>query len=97
MSREVLRALRDRAEALLQPGQELAVATDAHTDPTKVAIAFARPTHSWVMLVDRREYDGVALARVLDFELAGTAARPTAQARASAAQAAKARPKELLC
>jgi hypothetical protein len=64
----VLTDLRDKAESMLAPGHEIAVCTDAQTDRQRVAIAFARPTVSWVMTVDQSEWSGLFLAQLLGFE-----------------------------
>jgi hypothetical protein len=66
------RAIRDKAEAMLRPGDELAVATDASADP--VLIGVATPVQSLVIAVDNAEIgEGwqaqVDLARRMGFEL----------------------------
>lgn len=61
------RALRDKAEAMLKPGDELAIVTDASADPVLIGVATAR--QSLVIAVDRTEYDGLALAKLCGFEL----------------------------
>lgn len=61
------RAIRNKAEAMLQPGDELAVATDASADP--VLIGICTSAHALVIAVARSEYDGLALAKLCGFEL----------------------------
>lgn len=69
------RAIRDKAEALLRPDDELAVATDASADP--VLIGLATRKQSLVIAVAASEYDGLALAKLCGFELR----QPTAMER----------------
>lgn len=68
------RALRDRAEALLKPGQEFAFATDSNTDGTdsagKVLLAIATPRWCGVFTIDKAEYTlagAIALGNLLGF------------------------------
>lgn len=61
--------IRAAAEAQLaaQPGNELGVASDARADP--VLIGVATPRCSCVIAVPRAQYDGVALAALLQFPM----------------------------
>jgi hypothetical protein len=65
------RALRDRAESLLRPGQEFAFATDANSQEGVVLIAIAKPAWCGVFSISKAEYglDGaIALANLLGFQ-----------------------------
>jgi hypothetical protein len=65
------RALRDRAESLLRPGQEFAFATDAHSQEGVVLLAIAKPAWCGVIAISKTEYglDGaIALANLLGFQ-----------------------------
>lgn len=69
------RSICDRAEALLRPADELAIATDASADPVLVGVATKR--QSLVIAIDRSEYDGLAFAKACGFEFR----QPTAMER----------------
>lgn len=59
--------LRDKAIAMrAESGVPYAVVTDASADPVRVAIA--TPTESLVIKIDRSEYDGMKVLRVLGID-----------------------------
>ena len=60
------RAIRDKAEAMLKPGDELAVATDASADPVLIGVATRK--QSLVIAVAAQEYDGLVLAELLGWK-----------------------------
>lgn len=71
----------ERLDAMHREGDELTVATDAQSYPNKVLLAIRRPGFSGVLSIDKSEYDGVAVAKILGFT---DAPQPTAMQRAKA-------------
>ncbi len=61
-------ALRDRVEAMHQPGDRITVVSDAESYVDRVLVAFRLPTAAFVMAIDRAEYDGVAILATLGFD-----------------------------
>lgn len=65
------RVLRDRVEAMLQPGHDVAFVTDPDGEKGAVLIAIATPKWCGVFAIDRAEYSlegALALARLFGFE-----------------------------
>ena len=61
------RALRDRVEAMHQPGDRITVVSDAESIADRVLVAIRLPTAAFVISVERSEYDGLALLRAVGF------------------------------
>jgi hypothetical protein len=67
--------LRGKVDAMWRPGDELAIATDAHSTPGTTLVAIRRPTFSGVLAVSSSEYCGIKLAKMCGFDLTGGPSR----------------------
>lgn len=62
------RALRDRVEAMHQPGDRITLLSDSESYVDRVLVAFRLPTAAFVIAIDRSEYDGMAVLRAAGFD-----------------------------
>ena len=76
----------ERLDAMHRDGDELTVVTDAQSYASKVLLAIRRPSFSGVLSIDKSEYDGLTVAKILGF---ADAQAPTAMQRAQAQKATK--------
>lgn len=56
--------------AMLRPGDELALRSDAESYPGAVLLAIARPAWACVLRIDAAEYSGLAVLRMGGFDAA---------------------------
>lgn len=63
------RALRDRVEAMYQPGDRIAITSDSESIADRVLVAIRIPSAAFVMAIDRKEYDGMAVLRAAGFDV----------------------------
>jgi len=60
-------ALRERVEAMFNPGDRVAVLSDMESYVDRVLVAVRLPAAAFVMTIARAEYDGLAILRLLGF------------------------------
>ena len=61
--------LRDEVDAMHRPQDTLNFTTDHHNHPRVVLMAIWLPAGSFVMAIDKTEWDGMATAKLLGFDL----------------------------
>lgn len=86
--------LRDRAEAMLKPTDELAFASDATSYPECVLLALARPAWCCVLAIPREKYGTGYEAAVRLGNLLGYPNQPRPPAIQRVTQAARSQSKE---
>lgn len=69
-------ALRDAVEAMFTPGDRVAATSDSHSYVDRVLLAIRLPDVAFVMSIPRAEYDGIAVLRVLGFDMTPTPLPP---------------------